>query len=60
MQIVEYKHKLRMQMAFELLKDPDQRFTEIAYRCGYSTQQYFCKVFKDYFGKSPGEMRKEL
>jgi len=58
MQVVEYKHKLRMQMALELLKDPDQRLTEIAYRCGYSTQQYFCKVFKDYYGKSPGELRR--
>lgn len=60
MQVVEYKHKLRMQMALELLKDPDQRLTEIAYRCGYSTQQYFCKVFKDFYGKSPGEVRQEL
>ncbi len=60
LQIVEYKHKLRMQMALELLKDPDQRLTEIAYRCGYSTQQYFCKVFKDYYGKSPGEIRRDL
>lgn len=59
-QLVDYKHKLRMQMALELLKDPDQRLTEIAYRCGYSTQQYFCKVFKDYYGKSPGEIRKSL
>jgi AraC-like DNA-binding protein len=47
-----------MQMALELLKDPDQRLTEIAYRCGYSTQQYFNKIFRDYYGKSPGEIRK--
>jgi len=60
MQVVEYKHKLRMQMAEELLKDPDQRLTEIAYRCGYSTQQYFCKVFKDFYGNSPGEMRRKM
>jgi len=60
LQIVEYKHKLRMQMAMELLKDPDQRLTEIAYRCGYSTQQYFNKVFRDYYGSSPGEMRKSF
>lgn len=58
MQVVKYKHKLRMKMALELLKDPDLRLTEIAYRCGYSTQQYFCKVFKDYYGKSPGELRR--
>lgn len=59
-QIVDYKHKLRMQMALELLKDPEQRLTDIAYRCGYSTQQYFNKVFKDYYGVNPGQMRRTV
>lgn len=60
MQLVDYKHHLRMKLATELLKDNSLRLTEIAYRCGYSTQQYFCKVFKDHFGSSPGEYRTEL
>ena len=60
MQLVDYKHQLRMKLAYELLKDQSLRLTEIAYRCGYSTQQYFCKVFKDYYGMSPGEQREKL
>ncbi len=59
-QIVEYKHKLRMQMAAELLKDPGQRLTDIAYRCGYQTQQYFNKVFKDFYGQTPGDFRRSF
>ena len=58
MQLVDYKHHLRMKPASELIKDQSLRLTDIAYRCGYSTQQYFCKVFKDYYGMSPGEKRK--
>jgi AraC-like DNA-binding protein len=60
MQMVDYKHHLRMKLASELLKDKKLMLTEIAYRCGYSTQQYFCKVFKDYYGMSPGESRKSI
>jgi len=59
-QLVDYKHQLRMKLASELLKDKSLRLTEIAYRCGYSTQQYFCKVFKDFYGLSPGEQRKKM
>ncbi len=58
MQLVDYKHQLRMKLANELLKDKSLRLTEIAYRCGYSTQQYFCKVFRDFYGTSPSEHRK--
>ncbi len=58
MHLVDYKHQLRMKLANELLKDKSLRLTEIAYRCGYSTQQYFCKVFRDFYGTSPGEHRK--
>ena len=58
MQLVDYKHQLNMKLASELIKDKSLRLTDIAYRCGYSTQQYFCKVFKDYYGMSPGEKRK--
>lgn len=60
MQVVEYKHHLKMKLASELLKDKSLRLTEIAYRCGYSTQQYFCKVFNDFYGMSPGESRKMI
>lgn len=60
MQLVDYKHHLRMKLAFELLQDNDLRLTEIAHRCGYGTQQYFCKVFKDSFGVNPGEQRRKL
>ena len=60
MQLIDYKHQLRMKLAVELLKDKSLRLTEIAYRCGYTTQQYFCKVFKDFYGMSPGEQRKKL
>lgn len=60
MQIVDYKHNLRMKLALKLLKDKNLRITEIAYRCGYSTQQYFCKVFKDHYGIPPREKRHKI
>ena len=59
-QLIDYKHRLRMKLALGLLRDKGLRLTEIAYRCGYSTQQYFCKVFKDHYGSSPGEYRAQL
>ncbi|MGI6242287.1 MAG: two-component regulator propeller domain-containing protein [Prevotella sp.] len=58
MSIGEYIRHKRLTLASELLM---KGFTvaETAYRCGFSDPNYFSKVFKKFFGKSPSEFTTE-
>jgi len=55
---VELVKQLRMQRAQHLLQsEPDTPVGEIAYRCGFSSPQYFNRVFKETWGITPVEYR---
>ena len=56
----EYCNNLRINKAVELRADRNIPIKEIAYSVGYSTQQYFSRVFKDSYGFSPQTYRKIL
>ena len=46
-----------MERAKYLLKNTNLKAYEIGYKLGYSDKNYFSKLFKSYFGKSPSESR---
>ena len=56
----EYLTSYRLQIALKLLMQ--QRFTlkEISDATGFYDQNYFCKVFKKYFGLPPSQYSKQL
>ncbi len=56
----EYCNNLRINKAVELLADRNIPIKEIAYSVGYSTPQYFSRMFKDKYGFSPQTYRKIL
>ncbi len=58
--IYEYVLKLRMERAAELLRKPDIKIQDIAERLGYADNHYFSKAFRNYYGKSPSQYRKEM
>ena len=43
----------RLSYAIEILTCEDCNITETAHRSGFSSQSYFSKVFKKYYGMSP-------
>lgn len=49
--------KLRCEQARKLLLTTDISVVEVAYQCGFSSGNYFAKVFKHYFCCSPTEFR---
>jgi YesN/AraC family two-component response regulator len=49
----------RCSMAADLLKNTKQSVSDIAFYVGYSDNNYFVKVFKKYYDKTPGQYRKE-
>lgn len=47
---------VRLEKAKDLLVSGDGNITEIAYKCGFSSQSYFTKSFTEHFGKSPSQL----
>lgn len=46
---------LRMKEAARLMTHTEKPLKKIAQECGYSNYFYFCRVFKEYYGCTPGE-----
>lgn len=57
---IQYCHKVKMDMAVRLLKDFRLSISQVSYTCGFEDSSYFCKVFKIYYGCSPGEYRQKI
>ena len=55
----EFINKARMNRAVALLHHSDLPVKEIAYRCGFSDQNYFGKCFRAAMGVSPSEYRQK-
>lgn len=49
----------RMECALELLKEESLNISQIAYTCGFSSATYFTRVFKQFYGVTPGQYRKD-
>jgi AraC-like DNA-binding protein len=54
----DYMKMYRLKKAMELLKSSTASITEIAYKVGFSSPQYFAKCFKDTYGVTPREVSK--
>lgn len=55
--IIGYINTKRLEKAQSLLRESDLQTKEIAAACGFSSAQYFCRLFSARYGKSPQEMR---
>ena len=52
-----YVTSVKMREAKRLLADRRLRISEAAYMCGFSSPQYFCRIFTAHFGMSPTAYR---
>jgi AraC family L-rhamnose operon regulatory protein RhaS len=56
---VDFLTNRRLQTAAGLLtENPEMSVTEIAFRCGFQSSQYFARVFRERLGHSPSEHRR--
>lgn len=51
-------HRLKMDQARRLLRDPYLRIHEVAAFCGFEGTNYFCRLFRKYAGVSPTVWRR--
>ena len=54
-----YLCKLRMNRAIELLLSGHPSVKEVAFACGFSDEKFFSRVFKEKYGFSPSQLKKE-
>jgi xylan 1,4-beta-xylosidase len=59
MNYVDYKNFLRLEKASRSLISGNRKVTEICYESGFSSINSFNRTFKEYFGVSPSEYRKD-
>ncbi len=58
---IEYLTRQRLEAAVAMLcASPPRSITDIAFSCGFSSSQYFAKVFRQRFGSSPTEYRRQI
>ena len=56
--VIAYITERRMRRAKTLLSTTSLMIKEVAAECGFSSQQYFCRVFRDTYGRSPISQRR--
>ena len=52
----QYLNGLRLVMAMRLVQTGEHAVKDIAKQCGFSSPNYFCKVFRQTFGLTPGSV----
>lgn len=57
--LFHYLTTLRMGMAMKLLQTEKKKVTDVAAAVGYDNSNYFARVFKKYYGRSPTQAREE-
>ncbi len=56
--ISQFIREIRLKKAMEMLQNNEGNVAEIAFRTGFGSSTYFSKCFHEYFGFTPGEVRK--
>jgi AraC family transcriptional regulator len=56
----KYVLRRRLERATAMLRAPDARVLDVAMACGFKTQQHFAQAFRDVWGVSPTEYRRNF
>jgi AraC-like DNA-binding protein/tetratricopeptide (TPR) repeat protein len=56
--VSQFIREVRLRKAMEMLKNEDLTASEVAYRTGFSSPNYFNTCFHEFFGYSPGKVTK--
>ncbi len=54
----DYRQRFRIKQSCRRLIETDRSVTEISFELGFSSSQYFSRVFRKYVGTSPSEYRR--
>jgi AraC-like DNA-binding protein len=57
---IEYVINCRLTLACRMMKNTQKSLLEISMNCGFGDKVYFCRLFKNRYGITPGQYRKSL
>ncbi|GEM44587.1 GlxA family transcriptional regulator [Deinococcus cellulosilyticus] len=57
---LEYQQKLRLELAKQLMHNPQLTLESIAQRCGFEDARHFRRIWKEHFGTSPSLSRMQF
>ncbi|MBP6663359.1 MAG: helix-turn-helix transcriptional regulator, partial [Paludibacter sp.] len=58
--VSDYINNIRLEQARSMLQNSELTISEVAYKNGFSSPNYFSTVFKNKFGLSPNAFRKSM
>ncbi|MDN3492350.1 helix-turn-helix domain-containing protein [Winogradskyella bathintestinalis] len=58
--VTEFIRHIRLEQARELMKMTDLNISQIVYSIGFTSRSYFSKIFKEKYGISPNEFKKQI
>ena len=57
--ILQLYRQIRMAKAHQLLQQTELSVTEVALSCGFSSPEYFCRLYRAFFRCSPSRDRRQ-
>jgi len=57
--VLQYYRQIRMAKAHQLLQQTELSVTDVALSCGFSTPEYFCRLYRAFFHCSPSYDRRQ-
>ena len=57
--VLQHYRRIRIAKAHQLLQQTELSVTEVAFSCGFSSPEYFCRLYRDLFGCSPSRDRRQ-
>lgn len=58
--VTEYIRHVRLESSRELIKTTDLNISQIVYTIGFTSRSYFSKIFKEKYGVTPNQMKKQI
>jgi len=56
--VTEYVRHIRLEAARDLMRNADLNVSQVVYSIGFTSRSYFSKIFKEKYGVTPNEYRK--
>lgn len=58
--VTEYIRHIRLETARDLMSSSDLNISQIVYSIGFTSRSYFSKIFKEKYGITPNEYKKQI
>ena len=58
--VTEYIRHIRLETARDLMDSTDLNISQIVYSIGFTSRSYFSKIFKEKYGMTPMELKKQI